>query len=185
MRTKITIVTLFLTMNIVCMNHEGLEIKPICLSQINEVKQMLTECAFELWHPYPTIEEFIKKLDETDEFKDLDALQSAYFDNNGIFYVLVDNNKIVGAGAIRWLTDELCELKRMWFLKEYRGRGLGLAMANKLLEFAKAQGYKKIRLDVYQPEMQTRAVAFYTKLGFYEIEPYNNSPAKLFMEKAL
>lgn len=165
--------------------HENVEIKPIQMHQAKEVKRMILECAHELWQKECTIEEFEKELDDIDEFEDLQDVHASYFDNNGIFLVLLDNQKVVGAGAIRNFNGEICELMRLWFLKEYRGKGLGLVMVNRLLDFAKAHGYKKIRLDVYHPEVQTRAVNFYRKLGFYEIEQYNNYPAKLFMEKAL
>jgi putative acetyltransferase len=97
----------------------------------------------------------------------------------------MDGEKIVGAGAIKKCTDEICELKRMWFLKEYRGKGLGSQMAYQLLAFAKDHGYAKIRLDIYFPQVQDRAITLYKKLGFYEIAPYNDSPAKIFMEKVL
>lgn len=119
------------------------------------------------------------------KFNDLLDISKTYFENDGIFLVLVDNGKVVGTGAIRKLNDEICELARLWFLKEYRGKGLGKKMTTQLLEFAKTHGYTKIRLDVYRPEVQTQAVALYKKLGFYEIEPYNTSDSKLFMEKIL
>jgi putative acetyltransferase len=167
------------------MNAENIEIKLIEPYQIEEVKRMIVEAAFEVWHPDTTFQEFEEEAYTTNVFKDLDNLQSVYFDKKGIFYVLVDDNKIVGAGAIKKIDDEVCELKRMWFLKPYRGKGLGLAMANKLVEFAKVQNYKKIRLDIWQPAKQQQAAAFYRKLGFYEIDPYNDSAAKLFMEKIL
>jgi putative acetyltransferase len=63
---------------------------------------------------------------------DLDDLNSHYFNNKGIFLVLIDNGMIVGSGAIRRLSDDICELKRMWFLKDYRGKGLGWKMAQML-----------------------------------------------------
>jgi putative acetyltransferase len=121
----------------------------------------------------------------TGAFKDILSISATYCDNNGIFLVLVDNGTVVGTGAIRKLTDDICELARLWFLKEYRGKGLGKKMTAQLLEFAKNHGYTKVRLDVYRPEIQTHAVALYKKLGFYEIERYNAADAELFMEKIL
>jgi len=165
------------------MGYEEVQIKLIELSQIEEVKHMMAASAFEVLQLPITIEEFEEELNKTNEYEDLDNVQSIYCDNKGVFYIALDNNKVIGSGAIKKLDDETCELKRMWFLKQYRGKGFGLAMANKLFEFAKNQGYKKIRLDVYFPDLQQQAVTFYKKLGFYEIKPYNNSPAKLFMEK--
>lgn len=184
MRKQLLAVIFFFKVNGM-MSAENIEIKLIEPCHIKDVKRMIIECTFEVWQPDSTIEEFEEEVNSTNEFNDLDNIQSMYCDAKGIFYVLTDNNKVVGAGAIKKIDDEMCELKRMWFLKPYRGKGLGLAMAHKLLEFAKAQDYKKIRLDIYQPAKQERAAAFYRKLGFYEIDPYNDSPAQLFMEKIL
>lgn len=147
--------------------------------------EMILQCAYDLWPINTTFELFRQKHLDTHEFKDISNFQSEYLDNNGIFKVLLDGEKIVGAGAIRKIDNEICELKRMWFVPEYRGKGLGKMVADQLLTFAKEQGYKKIRLDVYYPEYQQAAVALYKKLGFYEIPAYNNSTAQLFMEKEL
>lgn len=141
----------------------ALEIEIIQPHQVETVKQIIIQCAFELWQPQITLKDFAQELENTDEFEDFVDIQSSYSDNGGIFLVLLDNQNIVGSGAIRKFNDEVCELMRLWFFKEYRGRGLGLKMAGQLLEFAKAQGYKKIRLDVYQPEKQQAAVGLYRK----------------------
>lgn len=101
-------------------------------------------------------------------------LQGQYSGANGIFLVLVDDGEIVGTGAVRRLDADTCELKRMWFLKEYRGKGLGMQMAEMLLGFARASGYKKMRLDTGR--RQEQAVRLYQRLGFTFIERYNDGP---------
>lgn len=73
----------------------------------------------------------------------------------------------------------------MWFLKEYRGKGYSLQMVQMLFDFAKQAGYQKIRLDLASKKRQSRALEFYKKLGFYQIERYNNSPCEVFMEMKL
>ena len=54
-----------------------------------------------------------------------------------------------------------------------------------LFDFAKKVGYQKIRLDLASKECQSRALEFYKKLGFYQIERYNDSPCEVFMEMKL
>ncbi len=88
-------------------------------------------------------------------------------------------------GGIRRLEDDTCELKRMWFLREYRGQGLGRQMAQRLLDFAKQQGYTRVRLDMVNTEVQAQALRLYERLGFYFIEPYHDSSCAVFMEKVL
>lgn len=147
--------------------------------------EMLIDCAFKLWQPHTNRTEFASTLNKNNEYEDLDNIEASYLANKGCFLVLVDNDKIVGSGAIRKLDENMCELKHMWFLPEYRGKGLGYKMAQELFAFAKQQGYTKMRLDVYHPDKQFKAMALYKKLGFYEIAPYNNHPAKIWMEKEL
>lgn len=113
----------------------------------------------------------------------MDNIQSHYSGATGCFLVLVDDEKVVGTGALRRLDAGTCELKRMWFLKEYRGHGYGKQMAHRLLECARQMGYTKVRLDT-APQM-AQAVRLYESLGFYYIDRYNDGPATLFMEKVL
>jgi putative acetyltransferase len=166
--------------------HPAIEIKPLRLDQIAEVKHVIAEAAFDLWpDAQPTLAEFEQDLEKNREFSDIDDVQNVYAHNRGIFLVALDGQKIIGCGAIKKIDDDICELKRMWFLKEYRSQGWGTKMALELLDFARTQHYTYVRLDVYHPQIQVHAVRLYTKLGFYEIPAYNNSPAQLFMEKAL
>jgi putative acetyltransferase len=117
------------------------------------------------------------------DFEDMEDLQSHYPGDDGAFLVLTDNDKVVGTGAIRRLDNTTCELKRMWFLKEYRGQGWGKQMAQMLLNRAAQMGYTTVRLDT-APELE-QAIRLYRKLGFQPIERYNEGPCTLFMEKRL
>ena len=116
---------------------------------------------------------------------DIEHVQSHYFDQNGMFLVLLNDEQVVGTGAIRKLNDEICELKRMWFLRQYRGQGWGWKMAQMLFDFANQAGYRKVRLDLANEKRQLQALKLYRKLGFYPIERYNDSSCNVFMEKLL
>ena len=157
----------------------AIEIKPIQLHQIQEVKQIIFTICDEIWQ-IPECE-----IKHYDTMSDIDDLQSHYFDNKGLFLVLINNDKVVGSGAIRSLDNEICELKRMWILKEYRGLGFGKQMVQKLLDFAKTIGYERVRLDVFDKYKQAGAIKLYQQLGFYFIEKYNDSTCTVFMEKIL
>ncbi|MBD1894867.1 GNAT family N-acetyltransferase [Trichocoleus sp. DQ-A3] len=156
-----------------------IEIKPIKSHQVEEVKRVIIAVCNEIWQ---LPEEVIRHYDA---MSDIDDVQSHYFDNKGTFLVLIDEERVVGSGAIRRLSDDICELKRMWFLKDYRGRGLGTKMAQMLLDFARIIGYKKVRLDTIDEQKQAQALKLYQRLGFYFIERYNTSPCTVFMEKML
>lgn len=156
-----------------------IEIKPIELDQVEEVQQVIVAVCHEIWQ---LPEEMIRRYDT---MSDLDNLRSHYLDNNGTFLVLIDEGRVVGSGALRRLNNDICELKRMWFLKAYRGRGLGTKMAQMLLDFARKKGYKKVRLDTADEQKQAQAIQLYQRLGFYFIERYNDSSCTMFMEKIL
>ena len=157
------------------------EIRPIRHHQIEQAKQIVTVVIYEIWQDLLRSED-VKRYGA---MADIEHVQSHYFDNNGMFLVLVDNGQVVGTGAIRKLDDEICELKRMWFLKEYQGQGWGRKMVQMLFDFARQVGYRKVRLDLANEERQAQAIKFYRKLGFYPIERYNDSPCNIFMEKLL
>lgn len=156
-----------------------IEIKTIQLHQVAEVKRVILAVCHEIWQfPLEVIRCY-------DSLSDLDNIKLNYFDNKGTFLVIADNGKIVGSGGIRRFNDEICELKRMWLLQDYRGKGLGMKMTEILLDFAKTVGYKAVRLDLVDQQKQLPAIKLYKRFGFYFIERYNDSMCTVFMEKLL
>lgn len=175
------------TMHDTAVATNNVRIAPIEQHQTEEVKRIILTVAFSLW-PNPnstiTFEQFVARWKAARELDDVDNFQSVYFDNNGIFLVFLDGDRVVGSGAIKRISDEMCELKRLWLLDEYRGQKLGLTMTQILLEFAAQHGYKKVCLDICYPEIQKAAVSLYKKVGFYVTAPRTEKPW-LFMEKIL
>ncbi|HIK18592.1 MAG TPA: GNAT family N-acetyltransferase [Leptolyngbyaceae cyanobacterium M33_DOE_097] len=158
-----------------------LTIQPLQSEQIAAVKQMIMTVWSEIWGDVLTPAE----IRELDDMQDINHARSHYFDNGGTFLVLLEAEQVVGTGAIRKLDDAICELKRMWLLQAYRGRGWGQQLADQLLDFAYQAGYQKVRLDLADAQRQAPALNFYQKLGFYPIDRYNNGLCTVFMEKAL
>lgn len=160
-----------------------IQIQPIQPHQIEDVKQVILTVCQEV---FQVSEEVIRR---HDNYSDIEQVRSHYFDNRGIFLVLLDDERVVGCGAIRYLSSntsgDICELKRMWFLKDYRGQGWGTKMSNMLFNFAKRNGYTKVRLDTVDESKQAPAIKLYQRLGFYPIERYNDSTCTVFLEKAL
>ncbi|MFL7867515.1 MAG: GNAT family N-acetyltransferase, partial [Anaerolineales bacterium] len=103
-----------------------------------------------------------------------------YFAAGGTFLVALNGEQVIGSGALRKLSDNTAELKRMWLLEAYHGRGIGYRLLMQLFDFAREQGYARIRLQT-SPE-QVRALDFYRKVGFYEIPPYNEDVSEISME---
>jgi putative acetyltransferase len=159
-----------------------IEIRPIQPHETEEAKLVIFTVAYDVFKRESSLEESIAKYSALGVLKDLDNIQKNYFDDGGTFLVTIEKNRIIGTGAIRFLEEGVCELKRMWLLTEYHGQGLGYRMLQELFSIARAKGYKLMRLKT-DPVAQTRAVAFYTKLGFHEIPPYeNDDPQDIAME---
>lgn len=155
-----------------------IEIKQIQPDQIEQAKQVVATVSLEIWQDILTADDIRRY----DAMSDIEDVRSHYLNNGGIFLVLIDDERVVGTGAIRKLEDDICELKRMWFLKPYRGQGWAQKMAQMLFDFAKQASYRKMRLDLANEERQTQALRFYEKLGFYRIDRYNDSVCEVFME---
>ena len=81
-----------------------------------------------------------------------------------------------GCFGVRKLTESICELKRMYLKPEIQGLGIGTILMERSFKFAKELGYEKMRLDTL--DTMHAAIALYTKMGFYEIEPYRFNPLK-------
>lgn len=76
----------------------------------------------------------------------------------------------VGCGAIRPLSDETAELKRMFALRE--GEGIGSAILRYLENAARELGYQNIKLETRRVNQQ--AVAFYERHGYAQTDNYGN-----------
>lgn len=104
-------------------------------------------------------------------FETYDKPKAAYF-------VVIDTEinsalygKIIGGAGVSQLdnsNENICELQKMYFLKEARGKGIGQEMILKCLEKAKEFGYEKCYLETL-PNMLA-AQKLYQKVGFQYLE---------------
>ncbi len=94
--------------------------------------------------------------------------------------------QLAGCGALHKLEADVCEMKRLYLRPQFRGKGIGRVIAERLIAEARAIGYARMRLDTVGPVMKD-AVAIYRKLGFKEIAPYRENPMEgtLYMELEL
>ncbi len=94
--------------------------------------------------------------------------------------------KLAGCGALHQLENDVCEMKRLYVRPEFRGKRLGLELAQRLIDEARQSGYSRMRLDTIAGQMDD-AIRMYRRLGFQEIAPYrpNPIPGALYMELEL
>ena len=117
--------------------------------------------------------------------KELEHLPGEYAPPEGCIFLCKVTEDIAGCIALRKLELGVCELKRMYVRKEYRGKGIGKQLAEEVIKRAKEIGYKKMRLDTLRS--MTTAIRIYKKLGFEEIGAYRYNPFEnaMYMEKDL
>ncbi|MGB1448233.1 MAG: GNAT family N-acetyltransferase [Flavobacteriaceae bacterium] len=108
---------------------------------------------------------------------ELDFMFEAYQKERSAYFVLLEDEQVVGGAGIAPLAGEqpeICELQKMYFLAQARGRGLGQKMINHCLAFAKAQGFELCYLETL-PYMK-EAQKLYRKTGFDYIDgPMGNT----------
>jgi putative acetyltransferase len=107
--------------------------------------------------------------------QELAALPGEYSPPRGRLILATRSGDPAGCVALHGMAEGLCEMKRLYVRPEFRGSGLGRALAGRLIEEARKIGYRKMRLDTVEPRMKT-AVAMYRQLGFQEIAPYRPNP---------
>lgn len=101
-------------------------------------------------------------------------LFDVYSEPKTIYYVIEQENRIIGGAGIGTLVDGICELQKMYFLPECRGLGFGITMMNLCLEKAKEFGYEKCYIET-MPYMES-AQKLYKKVGFQNIDgPIGNT----------
>lgn len=102
-------------------------------------------------------------------YEDIETTQmfESYQNNGDIYFVIEENNNVLGGGGIKALKDNrenICELQKMYFDPLIRGKGYGQLLIEKCLQFAKEFGYDKCYLETL-PELKA-AINLYKKNGF-------------------
>lgn len=81
--------------------------------------------------------------------------------------------KPAGVGALRMLSDEIAEIKRMYVAPDWRDRHLGSAILDRLLEEARSRRSRIVRLDTCR--FMTDAQRLYRSRAFAERPPYEGT----------
>ncbi|WP_320175306.1 helix-turn-helix domain-containing GNAT family N-acetyltransferase [Maridesulfovibrio sp.] len=97
----------------------------------------------------------------------VDHMSSAYADKGGCYWVVESKGRVVGGGGVAALQGgdgHVCELQKMYYTSECRGRGLGRKLVLMALEFARSFGYEACYLET-TGELR-EAISLYEALGF-------------------
>jgi putative acetyltransferase len=107
--------------------------------------------------------------------KELAELPGDYAPPQGRLLLAEHEGQLAGCIALHKLEAGICEMKRLYLRPQFRGKGLGRQLAERIIAEAREIGYQRMRLDTVEPVMKD-AVAMYRKFGFTEIPPYRANP---------
>lgn len=101
---------------------------------------------------------------------EVDHMSDAYAQQGCAYYVVEQDGRIVGGAGIAPLqgnSDAVCELRKMYFLPEARGRGIGAAMMEACLQAARTMGYQRCYLETLTG--MDAAQRLYERSGFQRL----------------
>ena len=137
-------------------------------------KQLLEELDEELQrHPYPAESRHAFSIEQ--------LLQQRV-----AFFVVVVDEEPAGCGGVKIFDSEYGEVKRMYVRPAHRRLGLGVAILDRLSQYAQSHGVDMLRLEtgIYQVE----AIGFYERYGFARRSPfgeYRIDPLSVYFEMRL
>lgn len=106
------------------------------------------------------------------------------------FFVMRYNEELAGCGGVKLFvadpTERFAEVKRMYVLPNFRGKGLAKHMLAQLADHARQHKIDILRLEtgIYQ----TEAIGLYERMGFRRIGPFGDyclDPLSLYFEKRI
>ena len=105
---------------------------------------------------------------------ELQNLDKVYENPGGCLLLAYAGCNVAGCVALRKISDDVCEMKRLFVREKYRGLKIGRMLSNRIIEIAKEKGYGKMKLDTL--ERMKAAVQLYRSIGFKETQPYRPNP---------
>lgn len=106
--------------------------------------------------------------------REVRSLPGDYAPPRGRLLLALVGGAIAGCVAMRPLSAEHCEMKRLFIRPLHRGSGLGASLASRIIEVARSAGYTRMYLDTL-PTMGD-AQRLYERLGFSDVAPYRHNP---------
>lgn len=117
--------------------------------------------------------------------EELAGLPGEYAKPTGSLLLAKHQGKAAGCVALRKLSDNICEGKRLYVKPEFRGLKIGRKLVEAIIDEARKMGYSYMRGDTLSS--MKAANYLYKSLGFYKIEPYRYNPLEdaIFLELKL
>jgi len=101
---------------------------------------------------------------------EVNDMYGAYDKDRAVYFVCEEDGKLIGGGGVAQLMggdEKTCELKKMYFLPEGRGRGLGQQLLSRCLSAARQMEYVYCYLETFNT--MKGAMKVYERNGFKKI----------------
>jgi putative acetyltransferase len=98
---------------------------------------------------------------------EVDWMSRAYAEPRCAYFVVERNGQVMGGGGVAPLIvgdEDLCELRKMYFLPELRGMGAGTALMQLCLDAARRHGFRRCYLETLKG--MDAAMKLYERSGF-------------------
>ena len=136
-------------------NNSEIKIRPANNADCENVQKLV----------FRILDEYGLKPDLPGTDKDITDIEANYINRGGVFEILEDaNGNLLGTVGLFPIDDETIELRKMYFSKAIRGRGLGKKTLQKMIETAKKLGYNRIFLET--ANVLKEAIGLYESFGF-------------------
>lgn len=102
---------------------------------------------------------------------EVDWMHRAYAIPRAAYFVVEDSGRLLGGGGVAPLLGgdgDICELRKMYFLPELRGRGAGTALMARCLDAARGFGFRQCYLETLSG--MDAAKKLYERSGFHRID---------------
>ena len=101
---------------------------------------------------------------------EVDWMSRAYAEPRSSYFVIERDGRLIGGAGVAPLVggdEDVCELRKMYFLPEARGLGAGAAMMSRCLEAARTLGFRRCYLETLRG--MDAAMRLYERTGFQRI----------------
>ena len=113
------------------------------------------------------------------------SLPGKYAMPEGCVLLADRDGTIEGCVALRKVSPEICEMKRLYVRSQARGSHVGQKLVQQSIAVARTMGYREMRLDVQEKSVSARKL--YAAFGFRPAEPvsFNPVPGASFLGRLL
>lgn len=140
-------------------------------TELDDVRALMR--AFVVWHRERHTEDIAlidRYFDQRAFDEELAGLPGKYARPKGRLLIAYHGGRPAGCVALRDLGEGNCEMKRMFVPASFRGKGIGRALASRIIAEATESGHARMLLDT--SKRQSEAILLYERAGFRRIPPY-------------